>query len=100
MSFQLIHTAADPSESSVGDFSGYYVPQPLHPVIVEDEYGREICRSVVLILPAPHCPNMCHPQCWLSGWPRFPRALLRTRERALPRRQQCKRLPAYAFFAP
>lgn len=30
--------------SSVGDFSGYYVPQPLHPVIVEDEYGHEICR--------------------------------------------------------
>lgn len=31
---------------SVGDFSGNYRPRPQRPVIVQDEYGRELCRYV------------------------------------------------------
>lgn len=29
----------------VGDFSGNYRPRPQRPVIVQDEYGRELCRA-------------------------------------------------------
>ncbi|KAL6299101.1 hypothetical protein BKA93DRAFT_830148 [Sparassis latifolia] len=29
----------------LGDFSGNYKPAPIRPVIIQDQYGREICRA-------------------------------------------------------